>query len=115
MTPIELLKEIEAWLCFNTTPNVENTTALRTSIKECLEKYDYGKSDFQVMEEMCAKGMDIRMSPYFVEAKLAKGGGHVTMGVDQKTINDLVFGDDWAIGIYIMNGSQFKQIKNGNQ
>jgi hypothetical protein len=40
MTPIELLKEIEAWLCFNTTPNAANTTALRESIKQCLEKHE---------------------------------------------------------------------------
>lgn len=40
MTPIELLKEIEAWLCFNNTPNAENTTALRESIKQCLEKHE---------------------------------------------------------------------------
>lgn len=115
MTPIEFLKEIEAFLSFNVTPNGANTTALRHSIQTCLEKYDYGNSDFQVMQEMSAKNMDIRVSPYFVEAKLAKGGGHITMGVDQKTIHDLINGNGLLVALYLMNGSQFKQIKNGNQ
>lgn len=36
MTSIELLKEIESWLCFNTEPSKEETTKLRKSIKEHL-------------------------------------------------------------------------------
>lgn len=34
MTSLELLKEIEAWLSFNTEPSKEETTKLRKSIKE---------------------------------------------------------------------------------
>lgn len=36
MTSIELLKEIESWLCFNIEPSKEETTKLRKSIKEHL-------------------------------------------------------------------------------
>lgn len=34
MTSLELLKEIEAWLCFNTEPSKEETAKLRKSINE---------------------------------------------------------------------------------
>ena len=34
MTSLELLKEIEAWLCFNTEPSKDETAKLRKSIKE---------------------------------------------------------------------------------
>jgi len=34
MTSLELLKEIETWLCFNTEPSKEETTKLRKSIGE---------------------------------------------------------------------------------
>jgi hypothetical protein len=36
---IEFLLEIEAWLTFNQTPDVKNTTALRNDIKKIVEKY----------------------------------------------------------------------------
>ena len=34
MTSLELLKEIEAWLSFNTEPSKEQTAKLRNSIKQ---------------------------------------------------------------------------------
>jgi hypothetical protein len=34
MSSLELLKEIEAWLCFNTEPSKEETAKLRKSINE---------------------------------------------------------------------------------
>lgn len=34
MTSLELLKEIEAWLCFNTEPSKEETAKLRKSIND---------------------------------------------------------------------------------
>jgi transposase-like protein len=44
MTSLELLKEIEAWLCFNAEPSSEETAKLRKSIKnhvtEQLRKHD---------------------------------------------------------------------------
>ena len=36
MTSIDLLKEIESWLCFNPEPSKEETAKLRKSIKEHL-------------------------------------------------------------------------------
>ena len=36
---IEFLLEIKAWLTFNQTPDVKNTTALRNDIKKIVEKY----------------------------------------------------------------------------
>lgn len=38
MTSIELLKEIEAWLSFNTEPSKEETAKLRKSIKDHLNE-----------------------------------------------------------------------------
>ena len=38
MTSLELLKEIEAWLCFNTEPSKEETAKLRKSINEHLSE-----------------------------------------------------------------------------
>lgn len=41
---LELLAEIEAWLCFNQSPSRENITALKKSINEHLEKYNYNEN-----------------------------------------------------------------------
>ena len=38
MTSIELLKEIESWLSFNTEPSKEETAKLRKSIKDHMKK-----------------------------------------------------------------------------
>jgi len=71
------------------------------------------KSDLLVMNEMADKDLDIKMSPHFVSAKTAKGGGHVTMGVPKKIIQDLVLNDGkYYVGLYIVNKEQFDQIKN---
>lgn len=37
MTNLELLKEIEAWLCFNTAPSKEEIAKLRETIKNHVE------------------------------------------------------------------------------
>lgn len=34
--PLELLKEIEAWLCFNKTPTPEQIKTLKTDIEKCI-------------------------------------------------------------------------------
>jgi len=39
----------------------------------------------------------LSISPYLVEAKTAKGGGHVTMGVTAEVITQLITGDRKAI------------------
>jgi hypothetical protein len=112
MTSIELLREIEAFLCFNQEPNKDNCMALKKSIQEHLAEIDgKPKSDFEVMAEMSSKNMNIRMSPHFIEAKLAKGGGHVTMGVDAGIIHDLAFKDNWGLALYVVDYKQFIEIK----
>lgn len=71
------------------------------------------KSDFEVMKQMADENMDIRVSPYFVSAKLAPGGGHLTMGVDAKVVHDLMNKEgDYLIALYIVNKEQFNEIKH---
>ena len=114
MTSVELLREIEAWLSLNQSPNVEDIQAMKKTVKDHLTEID-GKprSDSDVIAEMSSKNMNIRMTPHFVEAKLAKGGGHVTMGVDQAVIHDLVFKDKWGLALYVVDFEQFIKLKNG--
>jgi hypothetical protein len=113
MTSTELLREVEAFLCFNSSPDKENCMAMKKSIQEHLAEIDSKpRSDFDVMAEMSTKNMSIRMTPHFVEAKLANGGGHVTMGVDQEVIHDLVFKDKWGLALYIVDFEQFSKLKN---
>lgn len=70
------------------------------------------KSDLIAMNEMADKNSPgIRMSPYFVEAKLAKGGGHVTMGVDAQVIHDLAFQEKYVVALYIIDKEEFDKIK----
>jgi hypothetical protein len=56
MTSLELLKEIEAWLSFNTEPSKEETTKLRKSIEEHVNEQlrihdDVGRSEQLVCDE----------------------------------------------------------------
>lgn len=70
------------------------------------------KSDFEVMKQMADENKDIRMSPHFVEAKLASGGGHVTMGVDAQVIKDLAFKEgEYLVALYIVNKHQYNELK----
>lgn len=116
MTSVELLREIEAFLCFNSAPDKDNCMALKKSIQDHLAEIDSKpRSDFDVMSEMASKNMGIRMTPHFVEAKLAKGGGHVTMGVDAAVIHDLVFSDKFGVALYIVDFEQFSKLKNQQQ
>jgi hypothetical protein len=113
MTSTELLREVEAFLCFNSNPDKENCMAMKKSIQDHLAELDSKpRSDFDVMSEMASKNMNIRMTPHFVEAKLAKGGGHVTMGVDPTVIHDLTFGNKWGLALYIIDFEQFNKLKN---
>lgn len=36
MNPLELLKEIDAWLSFNTAPSKEQIASMRQSIQKCI-------------------------------------------------------------------------------
>lgn len=65
------------------------------------------------MDEMSKLDQDIRLSTNFVSAELAKGGGHITMGVDSKTIHDLAFNEGkFLVAIYVIDKEQFHKIKN---
>ena len=71
------------------------------------------KSDLIVLHEMAEQEMDIRASPHFVSAKLAKGGGHITMGVEAKTIHDLALGNgDYLVILYVVDREQFQKLKS---
>jgi hypothetical protein len=63
MTSLELLKEIDAWLSFNTEPSKEETANLRKSIKEHLTEqlciHDVvGQSEQLVCPCTCANGLE---------------------------------------------------------
>lgn len=70
-------------------------------------------TDFEKMGIMSKRNMDIRMCgrDQMVEAKTVKAGGHVTMGVDAKTILDLLHGELY-IGFYCMNKKEFDKVSN---
>ena len=59
MTSIELLKEIESWLSFNTEPSKEETAKLRKSIKEHLTE-QLRIHDVVGRSEQCAHPRDKR-------------------------------------------------------
>ena len=70
-------------------------------------------SDLLVMGHMAEENKDIRMSPHFVEAKITRGGGHITMGVDADTIHEIVLNPDkYLVALYVVNKDQFFAIKD---
>lgn len=70
-------------------------------------------TDFEVFGEMIKEGKDIAASPHFVSANLAKGGGHVTMGVDAATVHKLAFGGEYRFILYVVKKSDFDEVKRG--
>jgi ElaB/YqjD/DUF883 family membrane-anchored ribosome-binding protein len=62
MTSIELLKEIESWLSFNTEPSKEETAKLRKSIKnhltEQLRIHDVVGQSEQLVCELCEEPLE---------------------------------------------------------
>lgn len=76
------------------------------------------KTDFEVMSQMAGSNQDIRMSGNFVSVQKVKQGGQVVMGIDDKTLHDLlqsvVDGQDqkYYVALYVVNKQQFDQIKN---
>jgi len=51
----------------------------------------------------------LSVSPYLVEAKIAKGGGHVTMGVPAEVITQLLTGDRQVI-LVVFDKKEFDRI-----
>ena len=43
LTPVELLKEIEAFFCFNVNPTYEDIRGIKKSINDCLDNAGEGE------------------------------------------------------------------------
>ncbi len=71
-------------------------------------------TDFEAMDKMAKENKNIRMCGQLVSANLAKGGGHVTMGVPSEIITDLSFSDDFVAVLYVIDKKQFFDIKGSN-
>lgn len=56
----------------------------------------------------------LSVSPYLVEAKTAKGGGHVTMGVPAEVITQLITGDRKAI-LLVFDKNEYDRIDKQTQ
>lgn len=53
----------------------------------------------------------LSISPYFVGAKTAKGGGHVTMGVPAEVLTQLMTGDRKVI-LLVFDKKEYDRIDN---
>jgi len=70
------------------------------------------KSDFEVMQEMATRNLDIRSASTIIEIKTVKKGGAVTIGVDDQCLHDLVLNpDDYLLALYVVNKQQYHEIK----
>lgn len=74
------------------------------------------KNAFEVFKEMNINDGEnntalLAVSPYLVEAKTAKGGGHVTMGVEANVITQLMTGDRVAM-LLVFDKREFDRIDN---
>jgi len=72
------------------------------------------KRTFEILDEMnqedTEKGTQmVVVSPYFVSAQTAKGGAHVTMGVDSKILMDLTTEKRIAILVLVDKEEYFKR------
>ena len=56
----------------------------------------------------------LSVSPHLVEAKTAKGGGHVTMGVTAEVITQLLTGDRKAI-LLVFDNKEYDRIDKQTQ
>jgi hypothetical protein len=72
------------------------------------------KRPFEIFDEMNVadetnKTELLAMSPHLVEAKTAKGGGHVIMGVTAEVITQLMTGDRKAV-LLIFDKKEYDRI-----
>lgn len=75
------------------------------------------KRVFQILDEMnqndtANKTATVALCNEMVEAKTAKGGGHVTMGVPAEVITQLFTGDRIAI-LMIVDKKEYNRIDEG--
>ncbi len=67
-------------------------------------------NDLEKLAVMVNSNMDIRSSTNLYEAQSVKGGGHITMGVDSKTLMDVATKDDYYVILYVVNKEQFDKL-----
>lgn len=72
---------------------------------------------FQILDEMnVADGENgtahLGVCDSFVETRMAKGGGHVTMGVPASVVHDLVFKKDKAVILLIIDKAEYEKLSN---
>lgn len=55
---------------------------------------------------------NVGLSPYFIEAKQVKQGGHVTMGVSTETLKDMA-DNKVMVMLLVINKEEYKRLKPG--
>lgn len=70
---------------------------------------------FQILDEMNVndetnKTRHCRVSNHFVSADLAKGGGHVTIGVDAEVIHDLAANSDIRCLLLVVDYNEYERL-----
>ena len=75
-------------------------------------------SDLLVLHEMAEKNMDIVSTTTITQLKTVKAGGLVTIGVDDRTIKNLLNSalpsteKNYVAVLYVIDYDQFKEIKS---
>jgi hypothetical protein len=72
---------------------------------------------FQILDEMNVKDGEqntatVGVINHFVSAQKAKGGGHVTMGVPESVLVDLLFNKNKIPILLIIDMEEYNKIKN---
>jgi len=77
-------------------------------------------NDFEIMNEMSSKGMDIRMTGNIITADKVKQGGKITVGVDESTFNLII--NQMAtnktthyVALYVVNKAQYEEVKKAGK
>ncbi len=67
------------------------------------------KTNFEVLAQMSRENKDIRMSTNFVKADKVSQGATITMGVDEKTLLDLMLNKHQCI-LFVVDWEQYQEI-----
>lgn len=68
-------------------------------------------NSFDVLREMSARNLNIKMSIEFVAAQKTKLGGEITMGVDGETIYDLLGNKPLILALFVIDRNQFEALR----
>lgn len=68
-------------------------------------------NSFDVLKIMSERDLDIKLSNTMVRADLNKRGGHVTMGVTQEVIHDIMNNTPLILALIVANQDQFDAIR----